>query len=234
MEFIANRNKRVEIEVEGEVYLRHAIHTHFVNIGEDFIALIERYVLPVYEPGDILSVSEKVVALCQRRVVYRSEMHISLLARLLSRFATRKSSAGIGVGEVCKMQFAIDRCGAGKVLLAAVCAGAGKMVGRRGIFYEMVGQEVTGLDGFYPDVFPAYGEFGICLPENSSAVCEEVYAKTGVRAMIVDANDFTRDVLGKTAQIEEGEDKLCGMIADNPAGQSDDLTPFILIRKKAG
>ena len=28
-------------------------------------------------------------------------------------------------------------------------------------FYDMVGMEVTGLDGFYPDVFPVYGDYGI-------------------------------------------------------------------------
>ncbi|MFQ6977052.1 MAG: hypothetical protein ACLRSD_08770 [Oscillibacter sp.] len=28
-------------------------------------------------------------------------------------------------------------------------------------------------------------------------MCNEIYEKTGVRAMIVDANDFTRDILGK-------------------------------------
>ena len=202
MDFVANGSKNVEIETSTGVYLRHAIQTHFVEIGEDYIELVNRYVKPLYEEGDLLSISEKIIALCQKRVVYR------------------------------KMQFAIDECGAWKVLWAAICAGFGKLVGKHGIFYDMVGMEVTGLDGFYPDVFPVYGDYGIRIPENPSGVCNEIYEKTGVRAMIVDANDFTRDILGKGDNVTLTDEQLCEIIRDNPAGQDDQCTPFILIRKK--
>lgn len=232
MKFIANTNKNVEIEVRGKIYERHAIHTHFVEIGEDYIDLIQHYVKPIYEEGYILSISEKIIALCQKRVVYRKDMKVSWLARFLSRFAIQHNSAGIGVGEVCKMQFAIDICGPWKVLWAAICAGFGKLVGKKGIFYEMVGMEVTGLDGFYPDVFPAYGEFGIRIPENPSGVCNEIYEKTGVVAMIVDANDFNQEILGKADVLKMTDEELCALIGDNPADQTDQLTPFILIREK--
>ena len=168
MDFVANGSKNVEIETSTGIYLRHAIQTHFVEIGEDYIELVNRYVKPLYEEGDLLSISEKIIALCQKRVVYRKDMKISWLAKFLSRFAIQHNSAGIGVGEVCKMQFAIDECGAWKVLWAAICAGFGKLVGKHGIFYDMVGMEVTGLDGFYPDVFPVYGDYGIRIPENPS------------------------------------------------------------------
>lgn len=233
MEFTANEGKKVTIEAGGKKYARHAIQTHFVEIGEDYIALVEKYVKPLYQPGDILSVSEKIVALCQKRVVYKKDMKISRLAKFLSRFATQHTSAGIGVGEVCKMQFAIDHCGRFKVLWAAICAGFGKLVGKKGVFYNMVGMEVTGLDGFYPDVFPVYGEYGIRLPENPGGVCDEVYEKTGVLSMIVDANDLTRDILGKAKEISLSDEELCELIRDNPAGQDRELTPFVLIREEA-
>ena len=100
------------------------------------------------------------------------------------------------------------------------------------VIYDMVGMEVTGLDGFYPDVFPVYGDYGIRIPENPSGVCNEIYEKTGVRAMIVDANDFTRDILGKGDNVTLTDEQLCEIIRDNPAGQDDQCTPFILIRKK--
>ena len=232
MDFVANGSKNVEIETSTGIYLRHAIQTHFVEIGEDYIELVNRYVKPLYEEGDLLSISEKIIALCQKRVVYRKDMKISWLAKFLSRFAIQHNSAGIGVGEVCKMQFAINECGAWKVLWAAICAGFGKLVGKHGIFYDMVGMEVTGLDGFYPDVFPVYGDYGIRIPENPSGVCNEIFEKTGVRAMIVDANDLTRDILGKADCVTLTDEQLCEIIRDNPAGQDDQCPPFILIRKK--
>ena len=233
MEFTANSNKNVSIETSTGVYDRHAIQTHFVEIGESYIDLVNRYVKPLYREGDILSISEKIVSLCQKNVVYRKDMKITPLAKFLSRFATQHNSAGIGVGDVYKMQYAIDRCGALKVLWAAICAGFGKLFGKKGIFYDMVGQEVTGLDGFYPDVFPVYGEFGIPLPKNPGGVCNEIFKKTGVAAMIVDANDFTRDILGKSDGIRLSDEQLCEIIRDNPAGQDDQCTPFILVRRRA-
>lgn len=229
MDFQVNDNKKVTIQAGDRYFARNAIQTHFVQIGEDYVELVKRYVVPQYQDGDILSISEKIIALCQKRVVYKKDMHLSFLAKFLSKFAMH-SDAGIGVDSPWKMQFAIDHCGALKVIWAALCAGVGKVFGKHGIFYDMVGQEITGLDGFYDHVFDVYGKFGIRIPENSAGVCDEIYAATGVKAMIVDANDLTREILGKAQALTEPEDVLLGTIRDNPAGQSAQCTPFILIR----
>ena len=233
MEFTANKNKNVSIETSTGTYDRCAIHTHFIEIGEDYNELVERYVKPYWQEGDLLAIAEKIISLCQNNVIPKKDVKVSKLARFLSRFATQHNSAGIGVGDVYKMQYAIDINGGAKVFFAAVCAGFGKLVGKKGIFYDMVGDEVRGLDGFYPDVFPVYGEFGIPLPKDPCGVCNEIYKKTGVESVIIDANDFTRDILGKGDTVKYTDEQLCEMIRDNPAGQDDQCTPFILIRKKA-
>ena len=234
MEFRANEGKSVNIQVGERTFARHAIHTHFVQVGESYVDLIAKYVQPIYQEGDILSSSEKIISLCQKRVVYKKDMKLSRLARFLSRFASH-SSAGIGVDSPWKMQFAIDQRGTLYVIWAAFCAGVAKLFGKRGVFYEMVGQEVSGLDGFYDHCFDVYGEFGIRIPEDSHAVCEEIYEKLGIRMMIVDANDLAQELLGKCDAIEESEADLMAMIADNPCGNGTQLTPFVLIREvKAG
>jgi len=232
MEFTANPNKNVSIETSTGTYDRCAIHTHFVEIGEDYNELVERYVKPLWQEGDILAIAEKIVSLCQNNVIPKKDVKVSGLAKFLSRFATQHNSAGIGVGDVYKMQYAIDINGGAKVFFAAVCAGFGKLVGKKGIFYDMVGDEVRGLDGFYPDVFPIYGEFGIPLPKDPVGVCNEIHKKTGIETIIIDANDFTRDILGKCDSVKLTDEQLCEIIRDNPAGQDDQCTPFILIRKK--
>lgn len=230
MEFKANEGKKVEREVDGVKYLRHAIETHYVKIGESYIDIMEKYVKPIYEEGDIVSISEKIIGLCQERVVYKKDIKVGFLAKFLSKFAMR-SDAGVGVDNPYKMQFAINICGRFKVLWAALAGGFGKLFGKRGIFYEIVGPEISGLDGFYGEVFEDYADFGIRIPENSTGVCNEIYDKLGIKAMIVDANDFNVEILGKSDSIEESEDKLRAMIKDNPAGQAKTLTPIILIRR---
>ena len=231
MDFYANEGKNVVIEAGGKQYARHAITTHFVQVGESYIDLIEKYVKPVYQPGDILSSSEKVIALCQGRIVTEDECKPGFWAKVLSRFV-HQTSAGPGMGLPVKMQFAINICGLPRVLWAAVCAGFGKLFGKRGVFYDMLGEEVTGLDGFYGEEIPEYEHMGVRVPSHPEKVCDEVFEKTGVVMMIVDANDLNVELLGKGEQLRSwSREALLALIRDNPAGQDRQLTPFVLIRE---
>ena len=74
MEFKALDNKKVEIEVGGEKYLRHAVKTHYIQLGEDYNKIIENYVKDIYEEGDIVSISEKIISLCQKNIVYKKDV----------------------------------------------------------------------------------------------------------------------------------------------------------------
>ncbi len=230
MELHANAGKALLRDTAVGCVARYAIGTHFVSVGEDYTELVRKYVLPVYQPGDVVYISEKVISLCQGRVIYKKDMKLTKLAKFLCRFASH-SSAGIGVDSVWKMQFAIDHCGAGKVLFAAVCGGVGKLFGKKGIFYDIVGEEVRGLDGFYSNAFRVYGEYGIRLPENPELVCQEIYEKTGVLALVADINDYTCDILAAARQVPYSFEELTEMLRDNPAGQSDQQTPFVIVRK---
>lgn len=231
MEFIANEGKNVEIEVNGVTYMRHAIKTHFVNQGESYIDIFEKYVSPLYQEGDIVSSAEKIIALCQNRVVHRDELKIGFWAKLLSKFASHPDT-GVGVGETIKMQYAITKCGLLKVLWASFAGGVCKLFGKRGVFYEIVGSDVAGLDGFYDHVWSEYRDIGIENPENPSGVCDEIKEKLGISCMIVDANDLGQEILGYSSDIKLTEEELLGLIRDNPTGQGQQTTPLILIRKK--
>lgn len=234
MDFYANEGKNVVIEAGGRRYARHAVATHFVQVGESYVELIRKYVLPLYQPGDIVSSSEKVIALCQGRVVTEDEVKPGFWARLLSRFV-HQTEAGPGMGLPVKMQFAINVCGLGKVLWAAVCAAVDKLRGVRGTFYKMLGAEVSGLDGFYGHEIPEYEHMGVRIPSNPDRVCDEIYEQTGVVMMIVDANDLNVELLGRGEQLKDRtEEELLDLIRDNPAGQDRQLTPFVLIREVNG
>lgn len=231
MDFYANEGKSVIIQANGKTYARHAIKTHFVQVGESYLHLLERYVKPVYQSGDILYASEKVIALCQGRVVTEEELKPGFWANVLSRFV-HQTLAGPGMGLPVKMQFAIHFCGLERVLKAAVCAGFDKIRGIHGTFYRMLDDEVRGLDGFYGRDIPEYAHLGIRIPSNPDDVCDEVYQKTGILMMIADANDLDAKLLGRSKQLQDfPQSQLLALIADNPAGQDRQLTPFILIRE---
>ena len=94
----------------------------------------------------------------------------------------------------------------------------------------MTGREVAGLDGFYGAEFDTYAHMGVRIPADPDGVCDEVERELGVRMMVVDANNINVEILGKSSSLPWSEDELKAMIADNPAGQGTELTPFILIR----
>jgi len=229
MEFFSNKGKNVQIECGGKQYMRHAIQTRFINQGEDYVEVFREYVVPVYREGDIISVSEKIIALCQNRVVRREDIKIGFWAKLLSKFASHPST-GVGVGETIKMQYAIDTVGLLKVLWASFASAVTKLFGKKGVFYEIVGIEVSGLDGFYDKVWSEYGDIGIQIPEDPSGVCNELREKLGISCMIADANDLGQEILGYSSDINLALEDLAKLIKDNPSGQGKELTPIILIR----
>lgn len=232
MKFLANEGKKVEIKVNESIYLRHAIKTRFIHENENYIDIIKEYVKDIYQSGDILSISEKVISLCQNRIIKREDIPIKFWAKFLSKFASKQNRGGYGVGMPINMQYAINTVGLPRILLASFLGGLGKLFRILGLFYVVAGREVSGLDGFYDGAWEYYKDIGIEIPKNPNGVCNEIKAQLGISCMIVDANDFGQVILEKSNDIKLSNDILIGMIKDNPASQLKEQTPLVLIRKK--
>lgn len=219
------------LEHQDGRYERYAVQTHFIEQGEDYISLIARYVAPLYQEGDILVISEKIIAMCQNHTVEKEDVKLGFWAKFLSRFAT-KTPSGIGMDEPYKLQLAIDMKGLPLVLWATLCSAVGKVFKKRGVFYQIVGQEVAGIDGFYThSAFKRYHNLAVLNPKNPEKVCQEIYHKLIISNMIVDANDIDVTILGRSSDLNDyTKEQLAALIEDNPAGQDDECTPFILIR----
>lgn len=227
--FYANPDKQVTIVVNGRAFYRHAIETHFITPGEDYLEIIRFYVSALYQPGDILSISEKVIALCQNRILEMSDIKLSFWAKFLSRFVNM-TPAGESVGNPYKMQIAINLAGLPRILLAAACAALTRPFGIKGVFYMVAGHGIAGIDGFCADAFDWYLTKGVLVPDKPSEVCREIETKLGIACMIVDANDLGVTILGHSDRLGFSEAELMGMLRDNPAGQGSERTPLVLIR----
>jgi F420-0:gamma-glutamyl ligase-like protein len=225
----ANQGKDIRIAVGGNYFDRYAIRTHFVTVGEDLFQNIEKYVLPHYQPGDILSMGEKVVSLCQKDVVFKEDIRITPLARLFSRYAY-KNPSGPAMDNVYKMQTAINSAGAPRVMLGAFLSAITKPFGIHGVFYNVVGHGARNIDGFCVVGFEYYADKGVLAPSHPDATCDEVKKRFGIDCMIVDANDLSVQILGTSSDNPYSKEILANIIRDNPAGQGRQQTPFILIR----
>ncbi len=227
-----NPEKPLLLKMDGKEYYRCPIHTRLVKVGDSLSQLIETYVSPYFEEGDCVYISEKIVSLCQRDIVPKESVKISRLAKFLSKFASTNDSAGIGVHNVYKMQVAIMLCGKPKVVYAALAAGVGRLMGKRGVFYEITGPQVAGLDGFYSTYFEDYKNFGILSPKEPDKAAAKVEAETGVHCCIADINDFGGDVLAVSPKSPLDKGLLQKLLKDNPAGNGHEMTPFVLMREK--
>jgi hypothetical protein len=226
------------VSSSGGTYRRLAIQTHFIDRGESYIRLMQRYVVPLYQEGDILSISEKTITMCQNHVTEKKDVKLGFWAKFLSRFAS-SNSHGVGMDEPYKLQLAINLCGLPRILLAVACSAVTKLFGVHGVFYRVAGHGIDGIDGFYANSkFALYHDIALLNPVEPGRVCDEIWQECGVACMIVDANDLNVKILGKSSPLASVSDSvLSSLIRDNPAGQQDELTPFILIRplkNKAG
>jgi len=214
----------------GRKYDRFAIQTHFVEVGEDQAELVRRYVLPLYQPGDVLAFGAKVMAMCTGNVRTKSQEKPGFWARLLSPHAS-ETTAGIGMHDPYKLQLAIDMVGAPRVVFASIASALTKPFGKKGVFYQIVGKDVAGIDGFYyRSSFERYHDLALINNTNATELCDELEEKTGVPTVLMDANDIDQHQLGKGTRFPLTDDEIQDAMADNPSGQGDELTPLILIR----
>lgn len=217
--------------VDGVRYERYAVKTHFIGRGEDYIGVLRQYVSPLYQPGDILTMGEKVISMCQDNTVEMKDVKLGFWAKFLSRFATHNQN-GIGMDEPYKLQLAINMKGLPLILWASFCGAVCKLFGKRGVFYEIVGQDVAGIDGFYShSAFETYHTLAVLNPKEPDTVCARVKEELGISCILVDANDIDVEVLGRSPDLmDRPVQQLADLIRDNPAGQDDELTPFIIVR----
>ena len=215
---------------DGKRYQRYAVQTHFVEVGESQAALVEKYIRPLYQEGDVLSFGAKVMCMCSGNVRTRDQVKPGFFAKLMWRFAGINST-GVGMHEPYKLQLVIDMVGLPRVLLAAFLSAITRPFGIKGVFYRVCGKGVGGIDGFYfRSSFKRYHELATINPPNPNELCDALAEETGIPVVLMDANDIQRDQLGKSKDFPLTDEQIQDAMRDNPSGQGDELTPLILIR----
>ena len=233
---------------DGRRYRRFPVQTGLVGRDTDLTAYLRGEIEDFFRdlPADAMpqdapwhfSVSEKIVAITQGRSYYTWEVRPSVAARALSRLVTR-TPAGIGLGDPTTMQLAIQEAGLPRIVLSAAAGAAGKVAGKRGVFYNVVGGNVRAIDGPTTySTFPANVSAKL-PPAEPDRVAAEVsamiraadipaWAKASFAGTVVmDANDIGRNALGKDTAASAAV--LEAAFADNPLGQGRERTPLAVV-----
>ncbi len=182
-------------------------------------------------------ISEKIVAITQGRSMFVWDIKVSWAARVLSRFVVR-TPTGIGLGSPFTMQLAIGEAGLPRILFASAGSVVGKLAGKRGVFYDLVGNDVRAIDG--PTEYSAYpsnvsaklppkdpDKVAAALTAAIRPILPEPYASTFAGTVVMDANDLGRNALGQDVPGEPR--RYEEMFADNPLGQGSQQTPLAIV-----
>jgi len=225
-----NWGRHLFMAAGGSAFLRAPVKTPLVKSGDDLAAIVREALAGDLAPGDVVAVSEKIVAISQGRSFPVAEIHPRPLARFLTRFV-HKTSHGIGLGIPETMELAVREVGAPRILFAAAAAGVARVFGRRGVFYDILGPQASAIDGPTRGTIPPYNTHAKLAPLNPAGVAGELAAVLGdgIGVAIIDANDISVNILGATPDVDQS--LVRELLYDNPLGQGHEQTPIALLRR---
>lgn len=225
-----NEGKELRIEVDGIGYQRIPLRTRLIEPTDDLTARIVEATKGALKPGDLLFVTEKIVAITQGRSMPIDSIVPRPLAVRLAAKVT-KTPAGIGLGMPQTMEMALRECGTARILFAAAVSVIAKFFGKRGAFYTVAGPKARGIDGPTAGTIPPYDSSVVLAPDRPRLVAERLRDAVGHEVLIVDINDFGGNVLGSTVP-RSLEKRVERILADNPLGQGTQSTPLGIIRQE--
>lgn len=200
------------------------IRTHLLTELDDPVRMVQRYVSPHAKPGDIVTIGETPIAIMQGRFRHPSEIKPGWVAQRLCYLFLPTSS----LATACGMQSLIDIVGPVRVLAAFFIGAIAKVFGKRGVFYQLAGDQARLIDDV-TGTLPPYDQFIVLGPDHPQQVVEAIQRETGLAAAIVDVNDLGAvKVLAATA--DASIPLLNQALAKNPAGNANEQTPVVLIR----
>jgi len=229
-----NKGKNIDIVVAGVRYLRLPIKTPLIQVGDNLMELLKTYVAPHLASNDLLFISEKIVCITQGRIIHRDKVVTSWLARFLSskvrNYAGTPQFRGLGHGTAPAMQLLIEEAGYPRTLFAAAVSALTRPLDIGGAFYYLVGKQAKSIDCPMSWTIEEFKDYAKKAPLAPDRVAREVRDAFGVETVIVDANYRGAFSLGKSTSTIN-EKFVRELLADNPAGQDSEMTPFFIVRK---
>jgi hypothetical protein len=226
----ANAGKALTVQIEGSSFARIPIRTRVVMPGDELDAFIREYAESAVRPGDLLFVTEKIVAITQGRSYLVEDIAPRRLALFLSKYVTR-TPYGIGLGMPETMEMALRECGTPRILFAAAVSAVTKAFGRKGDFYRIAGDKARAIDGPTSGTIPPYNKAVVLGPERPREVALHLKDLLGgiPEVAVVDINDLGGNILGSTLD-KAAERRLVAILKDNPLGQGHESTPLGIVR----
>jgi hypothetical protein len=152
------------------------------------------------------------------------------LARNVSNYYGSSQFHGFGHGTSLAMQLFIEEAGYPRIFLAALVSAITRPFGIRGLFYRICGQRAKSIDCPMSFLILEYAHSAKLAPNDPDGAARRIKKSIGCETVILDANYRGAFSLGKSSR-GISEKFVYGAFRDNPLGQSDEMTPFCILRK---
>ena len=220
-----HHNKKELIEIPLKLgYKAIAVKTDLLGSFDNPIETVMEYCNNVTKEKDILTIGETPLAIMQGRYVAPQNLEYNIFSKILCYFFHPTSS----LATACGMQLLIDKIGVMRITFSLILGFLFKCIGIKGIFYRLTGFESSLIDDISGTVVP-YDKSIVMGPINTKLFCDKLSKQLEVEVAVVDVND-----LGGVKILASSNNSINNILKEilkvNPAGNSDEKTPIVLIR----
>ena len=198
--------------------------THLLGWLDDPLQVLRRYAGPHLQPGDVVAMAETPLAVMQGRYRLGTTVEPSCLARQLCRVFHPHSS----LATACGLQTLVDLVGPARVLCAWLGGVLLRLVGVRGGFYRLAGEQARLIDDLTGTI-PPYDRTVVLGPQRSRTLVKGLARAVGQPVAVVDVNDLGRvKIVASSGGVDP--DLVQRALAANPAGNANEGTPLVIVR----
>ena len=220
-----HHNKKELIEIPLKLgYKAIAVKTDLLGSFDNPIETVMKYCKNVTKEKDILTIGETPLAIMQGRYVAPQNLEYNIFSKILCYFFHPTSS----LATACGMQLLIDKIGVMRITFSLILGFLFKCIGIKGIFYRLTGFESSLIDDISGTVVP-YDKSIVMGPIKTKLFCDKLSKQLEVEVAVVDVND-----LGGVKILASSNKSVNNILKEilkvNPAGNSDEKTPIVLIR----
>ena len=220
-----NQNKKELTQIPlKKNYMAIAVKTDLLGSFDNPIETVVNYCKDVTKKNDILTIGETPLAIMQGRYIAPQNLEYNFFSKILCYFFHPTSS----LATACGMQLLIDKIGVTRITFSLIMGFLFKCIGVKGIFYRLTGFESSLIDDISGTVIP-YDKSIVMGPIMTKLFCDKLSKQLEVEVAVVDVND-----LGGVKILASSNKSVNNILKDilkvNPAGNSDEKTPIVLIR----
>ncbi len=218
-----NKKELIEMPLKQD-FKAIAVKTDLLGSFDNPIDTVMHYCKDITRKNDILTIGETPLAIMQGRYIAPQNLEYSFISKILCYFFHPTSS----LATACGMQLLINKIGVTRITFSLIVGFLFKCIGLKGIFYRLTGFESSLIDDISGTVAP-YDKSIVMGPIMTKVFCDNLSKELQVEVAVVDVND-----LGGVKILASSNNSVNNILKEilkvNPAGNSDEKTPIVLIR----